>query len=77
MGVYKIEGKDRPLLPGMVLTVEPGLYVPNEPDIPKAYRGIGIRIEDNIVITEDGHHILTDKVPKSVAAIEALMAGKA
>lgn len=77
VGVYKIEGKDRPLLAGMVLTVEPGLYVPNEPDIPKAYRGIGIRIEDNIVITEDGHHIFTDKVPKSVAAIEALMAGKA
>lgn len=58
----------------MVLTVEPGLYIPDETDIPVAYRGIGIRIEDNVVVTNQGHEVLTDQVPKRVADIEALMA---
>ena len=68
------EQTPRPLTPGMVLTVEPGLYIPSDADIPDAYRGIGIRIEDNVVVTVDGHDVLTEDVPKQVAEIEALMA---
>lgn len=64
----------RPFAPGMVLTVEPGLYIPpDDKDAPGKYRGIGIRIEDDIVVTEDGNFNLTDKVPKDADAIEELM----
>lgn len=73
VGDYIIDGQNRPLEAGMVITVEPGLYIPDEPDIPGNYRGIGIRIEDNIVITEDGYQMLTGGVPKTIEAIEALM----
>ncbi len=73
VGAYKVEGKDRPLQPGMVLTIEPGLYLPAHDNIPRPYQGIGIRIEDNIVITADGAEVLTADVPKSISAIEALM----
>ena len=58
----------------MVITVEPGVYIPVEDDIPEPYRGIGIRIEDNIVITGEGYQMLTGDVPKTIAEIEALMA---
>lgn len=68
------ENRNRILQEGMVLTVEPGLYIPNEPDIPAAYRGIGVRIEDNLLITEYGNKNLTAAVPKEIADIEALMA---
>jgi Xaa-Pro aminopeptidase len=62
----------------MVLTVEPGLYVPAEGDgIPAAYRGIGIRIEDDVLVTADGHEVLSAAAPKQVAEIEALRAGAA
>jgi Xaa-Pro aminopeptidase len=75
VGTYRLdEQTPRPLTPGMVLTVEPGLYIPSDADIPDAYRGIGIRIEDNVVVTVDGHDVLTEDVPKLVAEIEALMA---
>lgn len=77
VGEYKIENKDRQLAPGMVLTVEPGLYIPNEPDIPACYRGIGIRIEDNIVITETGNRVLTANVPKHIDDIERIMSKRA
>ncbi|NMH59168.1 Xaa-Pro aminopeptidase [Alteromonas ponticola] len=73
VGVYKIAGEDRPLKPGMVLTIEPGLYLPAHETIPEAYRGIGVRIEDNIVITAKGAEVITANVPKSIAAIEKLM----
>ena len=66
--------RDRQLEPGMVLTVEPGLYIAPDADVPEAYRGIGIRIEDDIVITEDGNENLTAAVIKDPQAIEALMA---
>ncbi len=68
----------RPFAPGMVLTVEPGLYIPpDDKDAPSKYRGIGIRIEDDILVTEDGNHNLTAKVPKDAEAIEEIMnAGK-
>lgn len=64
----------RPLAPGMVLTVEPGLYIPsNDKSAPAKYRGIGIRIEDDVLVTEEGNRNLTAKVPKNPDEIEALM----
>lgn len=66
--------RSRVLEPGMVLTVEPGLYIAPDADVPAEYRGIGIRIEDDIVITEDGNENLTASVVKCADDIEALMA---
>ncbi|MDR5868635.1 aminopeptidase P N-terminal domain-containing protein [Halomonas koreensis] len=73
VGGYRRAGQPRPLRPGMVLTVEPGLYVPDEADLPAAYRGLGIRIEDDVSVTPQGHEVLSADVPKRVADIEALM----
>lgn len=67
--------RNRPLEVGMVLTIEPGLYIPKHADVPEEYKGIGIRIEDNLLITEYGNKNLTSGVPKEIAEIEALMAG--
>ncbi len=67
-------GQDRILEPGMVITVEPGLYIAPDAKVPEAFRGIGIRIEDNIVINASGNDNLTDSVVKDPDAIEALMA---
>lgn len=74
VGKYKIDGKDRPLQPGMVLTVEPGIYIDSDANVDPKWRGTGIRIEDDVVITLSGHKVLTGDVPKSIAEIEALMA---
>jgi len=71
-GDYKRGGKWRPLQPGMVLTVEPGLYITAADDVPEALRGIGIRIEDDALVTADGCEILTAETPKGIAEIEAL-----
>jgi len=71
-GDYKRAGKWRTLAPGMVLTVEPGLYIRAADDVPKALHGIGIRIEDDALVTEGGCEIITHETPKSVADIEAL-----
>ncbi|HET8789570.1 MAG TPA: M24 family metallopeptidase, partial [Modicisalibacter sp.] len=76
VGGYRHKGEPRRLLPGMVLTVEPGLYIPDAEDIPEALRGIGIRIEDDVVVTIDGHEVLSAAVPKQIADIEALMASR-
>ena len=77
VGTYRLnEETPRPLESGMVVTVEPGLYIPCDDDIPVAYRGIGIRIEDDVVVTCDGHEVLTSAVPKQVADIEQLMANQ-
>ena len=66
--------KSRPFAPGMVLTVEPGLYIPpDDKSAPAKYRGIGIRIEDDVLVTADGNHNLTGKVPKDPDEIEAIM----
>ena len=76
VGDYKIDGKWRLLEPGMVLTVEPGLYIPaGSKGVAKKWWNIGIRIEDDVLVTKDGHDILSKDVPKSVEEIEALMAG--
>ena len=66
--------RSRVLEPGMVLTVEPGLYIAPDADVPEQYRGIGIRIEDDIIITESGNENLTASVVKKADDIEALMA---
>lgn len=75
VGLYKVQGKSRVLEPGMVFTVEPGLYYQTyDSKAPKAFRGIGIRIEDNILVTGSGHEVLTASAPKERAEIEALRA---
>ncbi|MGS2741998.1 Xaa-Pro aminopeptidase [Halomonas sp. LS-001] len=77
VGTYRLDPETpRPLQPGMVVTIEPGLYLPDDEDIPDCYRGIGIRIEDDVVVTSQGHEVLTADVPKEIADIEALMAKK-
>jgi len=58
---------------GMILTIEPGLYIPDEPEIPEKYRGIGIRIEDDILVTKDEPEVLTRFVPKEPEEIEKIM----
>ncbi|NIH15669.1 Xaa-Pro aminopeptidase [Serratia symbiotica] len=74
VGSYGTSSRARVLEPGMVLTVEPGLYIAPDADVPAEYRGIGIRIEDDILITADGNENLTAGVVKDAASIEALMA---
>lgn len=75
VGEYKVGGEWRVLEPGMTLTVEPGIYIaPDNLSVAKKWRGIGVRIEDDVVVTKKGCEILTGAVPKSVAEIEALMA---
>ena len=77
VGEYKVGGEWRLLEPGMVLTVEPGIYIaPNAKGVAKKWRGIGIRIEDDVVVTKDGCEVLTDLVPKEIDAIEQLMANR-
>ncbi len=73
-----VEGGDPVLLkPGMVLTVEPGLYFPAAAQVPERYRGIGVRIEDDVLITPDGAELLTRGVPVSPDEIEALVGSEA
>lgn len=68
-----MDGEWRLLEPGMCLTVEPGLYIaPHAKGVHKRWRGIGIRIEDDVVVTEAGHEVLSAAAPKTVAEIEAL-----
>jgi Xaa-Pro aminopeptidase len=75
VGVYHADGQPRPVEAGIVMTVEPGLYVAEDAEgIPDKYRGIGVRIEDDVLVTEDGHRILTKDAPRQVEEIEALMA---
>jgi len=75
VGEYKVGGEWRVLEVGMALTVEPGIYVsPDNQSVAKKWRGIGVRIEDDVVVTRKGCEILSSGVPKSVTEIEALMA---
>ena len=76
VGDYKIGGEWRVLEPGMTLTVEPGIYVsPHNMDVDEKWRGIGIRIEDDVIVTRTGCDIMTSAVPKEIDEIEQLMAG--
>lgn len=75
VGEYRIDGQWRILEEGMVMTIEPGLYIaPDDESVDPKWRGIGIRIEDDIVVTKTGCKVLTADVVKEIAAIEALMA---
>jgi Xaa-Pro aminopeptidase len=73
VGDYKLDDTWRLLEPGMVLTVEPGLYIAAAQDIPEGFRNIGVRIEDDVLVTRDGTEVLSRDAPKTVAEIEALM----
>jgi Xaa-Pro aminopeptidase len=66
--------QSRILKAGMVLTIEPGLYIRPQPDVPAAFHHIGIRIEDDAVVTDGGCELITRDVPVAIDAIEALMA---
>jgi Xaa-Pro aminopeptidase len=78
VGDYKVGDEWRVLEPGMVMTVEPGIYIPaGSKGVPKRYANIGIRIEDDVVVTRTGCEVLTDGVPKTADEIEALMAAAA
>ncbi|ORU90380.1 MAG: Xaa-Pro aminopeptidase [Cycloclasticus sp. symbiont of Poecilosclerida sp. M] len=75
VGDYKVDNEWRLLEPGMVLTVEPGLYIqPTATEVAEKWRGIGIRIEDDVLVTKKGHEVLTQALPKEVNEIEQLMA---
>lgn len=74
VGDYKINGQWRPLEAGMVLTIEPGLYIPPDSDVDERFRGIGIRVEDDVCVTAAGAaEVFTSAVPKAIDDIEALM----
>ncbi len=73
VGAYKQQGAWRQLEPGMVLTVEPGCYIRPADDVPQHFWNIGIRIEDDAVVTQAGHELLTTAAPKTIAEIEELM----
>jgi Xaa-Pro aminopeptidase len=76
VGTYARAGEPRPLEAGMVLTVEPGLYIgADDPDAPEPLRGIGIRIEDDVLITETGSDVLSESLPTDPSAIAALVGG--
>ncbi len=82
VGAYKIKNAqgvetERPFEPGMVLTIEPGLYIPSGSDCEKKWWGLAVRIEDDLLVIKEGHLNLTDTVPKEIADIEALMAKQA
>jgi Xaa-Pro aminopeptidase len=74
VGNYRMAGNWRPLVPGMVTTIEPGIYIsPNNRRLPKKWRGIGVRIEDDVLVTKTGHRILSKGIPKTIVEIEAFM----
>lgn len=73
-GPYKVADEWRRLAPGMVITVEPGLYIAEDAEgVDPRYLGIGIRIEDDVLVTDEGHEVLSARVPKSIAEIEGAM----
>lgn len=77
VGEYKLAGDYRELEPGMVFTIEPGIYIaPGSKGVPTKWQGIGIRIEDDVVVTADGHEVLTNAVPRDADAVEAVLASR-
>jgi Xaa-Pro aminopeptidase len=61
------------LVPGMIFTVEPGIYIPDSSSCDKKYWGIGIRIEDDVLVTENGSTVLSEAAPRTIEGIEMLM----
>lgn len=77
IGLYRVNNQSRPLEAGMTLTVEPGIYIPADDDVaPKEYRGIGVRIEDDVLVTPSGHEVMTSLAPKEIDEIESVMSKK-
>jgi Xaa-Pro aminopeptidase len=75
VGRYYVDGKHRPLEPRFVLTIEPGIYIATDADgVDERWRGIGVRIEDDVLVTPTGREILTDGIPKEVDELEAACA---
>ncbi len=75
VGRYRVDDKWRTLQPGIVLTVEPGIYISQDiPKVDKRWHNIGVRIEDNVVITDKGCDVLSKNIPKTASEIEAIMA---
>ena len=75
VGDYKVGDQWRLLEPGMVMTVEPGIYIPAKSRIPTRYHNIGIRIEDDVLVTSNGADVLSKGLAKEIDAVEAMMAG--
>ena len=73
-GLYQVKGSSQKLRPGMVLTVEPGTYIRPADNVPEAFWNIGVRIEDDVLVTVDGVDNLTAATPKSIADVEAACA---
>ncbi len=73
LGAYHVDGRSRLLEPGMVLALEPGLYLGDGPEIPAGFRGLGIRIEDEILITNDGCELLSSMCPRAVDDVERMV----
>jgi Xaa-Pro aminopeptidase len=74
VGRYYLRGASRALEPGMALTVEPGIYIaPHDEQAPEHLRGIGVRIEDDVLVTSAGPDVLTRNIPKEVADLEGLI----
>lgn len=79
VGDYRVDGASRALEAGMVLTIEPGIYLPPggvTAHLPPRFRGLGVRIEDDVLITRQGHEVLTTEAPKTVADIHRIMRGR-
>lgn len=75
VGRYKIDNQWRTLQPGMVFTIEPGIYISSDiPGVPERWHNIGVRIEDNVLVTETGNTVLSQRIPKTISDVEAIMA---
>ena len=74
VGSYRQAGEWRPLAPGMILTIEPGLYIADEDDIPEHFRNISVRVEDDVLVTDGEPDVLSKIAPKTIHAVEQLMA---
>ena len=72
VGAIEKDGQPRPFEAGMVMTVEPGIYIDDDADVPPGWRGIGVRIEDDVLITEAGAEVIGEAPPREVAEVEAL-----